>query len=241
MTSRPVLPSVSIGAGRPGRSENSPANGVGKAPVRSSTVSRQAVSEALPLQDRARYLWIATHILPFEAEVRGWLRKRVYSLPREDADDLIQEVYARLWLVDFTQIANGRSYLYSAVRNLLLEHARRARIVRMERLGEIEALRIPSEEPGPERRVSARQDLNRLERFVATLPEKCQRAFCLQKFHGLSQREIAFEMRVSEKTVEKHLATALMRVLEALGQDEGDSDGEAFCGERKSGTQQPKE
>lgn len=193
------------------------------------------------MNDRARYVWIAGHILPFEGEVRGWLRKRVHSLPKQDADDLLQEVYARLWSVDFTHVANGRSYFYSAVRNLLLEHARRARIVPMERLGEIEALRIPSEEPGPERRASARQDLERLERIVQTLPEKCRRAFCLQKFQGLSQREIAAEMGLSEKTVEKHLATALMRVLEALKRDESDSLGDAFRGEHASGAKQPKE
>jgi len=62
-----------------------------------------------------------------------------------------------------------RAYL-TIVRNLLLEHVRRARIVPMERLGEIEALRIPSEEPGPERQVTARQELERLERPVHSEP-----------------------------------------------------------------------
>jgi RNA polymerase sigma factor (sigma-70 family) len=174
------------------------------------------------LDNRARHLWIATHILPLEGEVRGWLRRHVHSLRDTDADDLIQEAYARLWLIDFSKIENGRGYLYTIVRNLLIEHARHARIVPMERLGEIEALRIPSEEPGPERRVTARQELERLERIVETLPEQCRRAFQLQKFRGLSQREIAQAMNISEKTVEKHLATALLRVLDALKEDESD-------------------
>lgn len=193
------------------------------------------------MNDRTRYLWIATHILPLEGEVRGWLRKQVRSLASQDADDLMQEAFARLWSADLGRIANGRSYLYAAVRNLLLEHARRARIVPMERLGEIEALRIPSDEPGPERRVSARQDLERLERIVQALPDKCQRAFRLQKFQSLSQREIASEMGVSEKTVEKHLATALTRVLEALRAEQPDSIGDSFRGEHASGAKQPKE
>jgi RNA polymerase sigma factor (sigma-70 family) len=106
------------------------------------------------------------------------------------------------------------------VRNLLVEHARHARIVPMERLGEIEALRIPSEEPGPERHVTARQELERLLVIVEGLPEQSRRAFCLQKFNGMSQREIAAEMGISEKTVEKHLASALVRVLKALTHEE---------------------
>jgi RNA polymerase sigma factor (sigma-70 family) len=165
--------------------------------------------------------------LPFEGEVRGWLRRHVYSLTSADADDLIQESYARLWASDLSGVEHGRSYFYATVRNLLLEHARRARIVPMERLGEIEALRIPSEEPGPERHVTARQELERLLAIVERLPAQCQRAFRLQKFHGYSQKQIAVEMKLSEKTVEKHLAVALLRVLDELKQEEKDRVGQA--------------
>jgi RNA polymerase sigma factor (sigma-70 family) len=170
------------------------------------------------LDDPARHHWVASHILPHEGEVRGWLRRHVRTLNAHDIDDLLQEAYTRLWTVDYAQIANGRSYLFAVIRNLLLEQARHARIVPMERLGEIDALLIPSDEPGPDRRVNARQELERLERIVAELPEQCRRAFQLQKFHSLSQREIALEMNIAEKTVEKHLATALVRVLDALKQ-----------------------
>jgi len=177
----------------------------------------------VPNDDQDRRLWIAAHILPYEGEVRGWLRRYAHSLSNADVADLVQDAYARLCVIDFTTISNGRGYFYTIVRNLLLEHVRRARIVPMERLGEIEALRIPSEEPGPERHVTARQELERLERVIGTLPEQCQRAFRLQKFAGLSQREIAAEMNISEKTVEKHLASALLRVLRSLTIDERDS------------------
>jgi RNA polymerase sigma factor (sigma-70 family) len=136
-----------------------------------------------------------------------------------DIDDLLQEAYTRLWTADYAHITNGRSYLFAVIRNLLLEKARHARIVPMERLGEIDALLIPSEEPGPDRRVSARQELERLERIVANLPEQCRRAFQLQKFQNLSQRQIAVAMNITEKTVEKHLAVALVRVLDALKED----------------------
>jgi len=181
--------------------------------------------------DRARHQWVATHILPHEGEVRAWLRRHVRSLSPQDADDLIQDAYARLWTVQFTHITNARGYLFAIIRNLLLENARRARIVPMERLGEIEMLRIPSEEPGPDRRVSALQELERLERMVAGLPEQCRRAFQLQKFQCLSQRQIALKMNITERTVEKYLAIALGRVLDALKQD-----GEGAMSRPESGT-----
>jgi RNA polymerase sigma factor (sigma-70 family) len=168
------------------------------------------------VNDRDRQHWVITHILPHEGEVRGWLRKYVRTLGRADIDDLIQKAYTRLCHADFHRILNGRSYLFTTVRHLVHEQVRRSRIVAMERMGEIEALRIPSEEPGPERRISARQELERLDAIVKALPEQCQRAFRLQKFSGLSVREIAVAMQISEKTVEKHLTAALTRVLHAL-------------------------
>lgn len=182
------------------------------------------------VDEHARHRWIATHILPFEGEARGWLRRHVHTLTASDIDDVLQEAYARIWLADFTRVVHGRSYLYAVIRNLLLEQARRARIVPMERLGEIEALRIPSQEPGPERYVSARQELERLERIVAKLPEQARRAFQLQKFHGLSQREIAARMHITEKTVEKHLAAALVRVLKMLREEPGSTARRVYLG-----------
>jgi RNA polymerase sigma-70 factor (ECF subfamily) len=173
------------------------------------------------MDEQARYQWIAAHILPYEGEVRGWLRRHVRTLTASDVDDLLQEAYARLWPADFARIANGRSYLYTVVRNLVAEQARRARIIPMERMGEIESLHITSIDSEPERRVSARQELARLQAIIASLPTQCRRAFELQKLHGLSQREIAHEMQISEKTVEKHLARALARVIELMSEEGG--------------------
>ena len=141
------------------------------------------------------------------------------SLRPADIDDLIQEGYARLWAADFARITNGRAYFHTTVRNVLLEHARRARIVPMERLGEIAALRLVSDEPGPERQASAREALDRLWRAIAALPQQCRRAFQLQNFEHRTRREIATEMGISERTVEKHLAKALSRVATAMGEE----------------------
>src|SRR5687768_133423 len=102
-----------------------------------------------------------------------------------DADDLIQEAYARVWVANFSAIASPRAYLYASLRNLLLEHARHSQIVPMERMGEIDELRIPSEEPGPERSVGARQELERLKALVKALPAQCRRTFELHKIQGL--------------------------------------------------------
>jgi RNA polymerase sigma-70 factor (ECF subfamily) len=178
------------------------------------------------MDDDARLHWVASHILPLEPELRGWLRAHARTVTRADADDLIQEAYARLWTANLQAVRQPRAYFYATVRNLLAERARRARIVPMERMGELEALRILSEEPGPERHASARQELERLLQAVSALPAQCRRAFELAKFESLSQRQIAAAMGIAEKTVEKHLAKALLRVGRAMRDTDGDA-GEA--------------
>lgn len=191
------------------------------------------------MQDHDRLRWVATHILPLEGEVRSWLRLHASSLNASDVDDLIQEAYARLWKAKFSEVTHARAYFYTIVRNLLAEWARRARVVPMERMGEIEALRIISDEPGPERRISARQELERLLQIIATLPKQCRRAFQLRKFDGLSQREIASVMGITEKTVEKHLAKALLRITAATRAAPTDHSGQNFeRSDRDSGRQQ---
>ncbi len=139
------------------------------------------------------------------------------SLGDNDIDDLVQESFARIWTADFSTIRNGRAYLFTTIRNLLTEYARRRRIVPIELLGEIESLSIISEEPGPDRRVGARQELDRLRVIVAALPEQCRRVFELRKFEGLSHKDIVRRMGLSTKTVENHLTRALARIAEALG------------------------
>jgi RNA polymerase sigma-70 factor (ECF subfamily) len=173
------------------------------------------------MDEAAKYRWIGAHILPLEGEVRLWLRAHVRSLSAADIDDVIQESYARLWPAEFATIASPRAYFYRVVRNLVHELARHARVVPMELMGEIDALGVISDEPGPERRLSARQELDRLKSIVAELPPQCRKAFELRKFEGLSQRAIAARMGVSESTVEKHLAKALARLLEARAAGEG--------------------
>jgi RNA polymerase sigma-70 factor (ECF subfamily) len=178
----------------------------------------------------ARLQWLQHHIVPYEATVRGWLYRHVRSLSKADADDLVQEAYSRLWLLDFDAITSPHAYFVTIVRNLLGEQARRAKIVPMERMGELEALTIISEEPGPERIVSARDELEQLLEIVDTLPPQCRRAFELRKIEGLSIHEAALALGVTDGAVEKLLSRALAKVLDALG---------AATAEASSKTRQP--
>lgn len=158
-----------------------------------------------------RVEWLARWILPHEAELRTWLRRR--PLVGLDVDDVVQESYvilASLGSVD--HIRNPRTYLFEVAKSVVLMALRRSRVVSFSTLADMEGLEVPCDAPGPESIAAGRQELSRLAALIAALPPKCREVFILRKVHELSQREVARHMGISENTVEKHMGKAL-RVL----------------------------
>jgi RNA polymerase sigma factor (sigma-70 family) len=158
--------------------------------------------------------WIGNNLLPLEAEVRGWLRKRLAA--REDEDDLIQEAYCRIAATpDLKAVQSARAYFFATVRNLILERARREKIVRIEAMAEFDVSSIIDEEPSAERLLDGRTQLELVRRMIDSLPPRCRDVFILRKFQQLGQRETASRLGVTENVVEKEVARG-MRLLLAM-------------------------
>lgn len=169
--------------------------------------------------DRQRLLaWVARHIIPREGSVRAWLRQSGAS--REDADDLIQEAYCKISaLENFEEIQSPSAYFSQIVRNLLRDFIRRKRVVRFELLSEVDSGMFRSDEPSPERVTHARRELARVEALIAQLPDRCRHVFELRKIHGVSQREIARRLGISESAVENEGVKGMQLILRALRAD----------------------
>lgn len=146
--------------------------------------------------------WVAREVLPHEAHVRAWLRRS--RLPREDIDELVQEAYCRLAMLESVDhIEAPDAYFFSIVRNLLLRKLKRQRIVPFETIAEIESWQ--DERPSPERVAAARMDVQKVLALIERLPERCRRIVYLRKIEGWSQREIADHIGATEKAVEKQI------------------------------------
>lgn len=161
--------------------------------------------------------WLAREILPHEASVRAWLRRNRQSA--FDADDLIQEAYCKLAAIeDRSVIGSGKAYFFAIVRNLMLEQVRRQRIVRIDMMAEIESLSILDEEALADRVISAREQLDLIQRLVAELPPRCRDVVRLRRIEGLSQRETARRLGVTENVVEKEIARGLRTIMSRWGE-----------------------
>jgi RNA polymerase sigma factor (sigma-70 family) len=186
--------------------------------------------------DTARGRWLATHILPLEPSIRAWLRRiRPSGL---EADDLIQEAYAKLAsLPSVNHITQPRPYLFRIIKSLILAHVRHAHVVAIESMAELGELNISLEETSPERILSGRQQLEHLAQAIQCLPPGCREVFRLRKFEDLSQREIAMRLKISENTVEKQLARALRLLLSQIAAGNQSAAAPADRGEDCSGNE----
>ena len=169
-------------------------------------------------QSRAEIVaFVGSHILPHEADVRAWLRWA--GGLAADIDDIVQETYCRLAALEtVSHIANGRAYFFRTARNITIEKIRRARVVRIDCVTEIDALNVVDDGPSPERVVAGRRELRRVQALVEGLPERCRQIFTLRRIHGLSQREVATRLGVTENVVEAQAARGLRLILRALSE-----------------------
>ncbi|MFP4166278.1 MAG: sigma-70 family RNA polymerase sigma factor [Opitutales bacterium] len=68
----------------------------------------------------------------------------------------------------------------------------------------------------PAEALDTREAYGLLREAIRELPERCREAFVLHRFEGLRHRDIAKRLGISQSTVEKHIAAALVHLRHEL-------------------------
>lgn len=159
--------------------------------------------------------WVAKEILPHEAMVRNWLSRRWGA--SVDVDDVIQEAYCRIAeLASVDHIGNGRSYFFKTVKAIIMDGMRRAKVANIRYMTEIDVSDVIDDRPLADRTVEASQELDRVNGLLSKLSLTCRRVIELRRIQGLSQKETARQLGVSESVVENHIVRGLRSVLKAM-------------------------
>jgi RNA polymerase sigma-70 factor (ECF subfamily) len=137
-------------------------------------------------------------------------------LCRETARDIAQESFLTLTQTARDEaIGHPRAFLHRIATNLALDHLRHRKIV--DRHADMEAYIEEAEHPSSETEVSKAEWQALVRQAVAELPPRCREAFVLHKLQGLSYREVAETLGVSQSAVEKHIAKGLLHCHHRLG------------------------
>jgi RNA polymerase sigma-70 factor (ECF subfamily) len=165
----------------------------------------------------------------FERHRRHLLRYLARLVSSSDvAEDLTQEAFARVYVVQDGTLRSPRSFLYRTAHNLAMDHMRRRRVAATEPLTDVTIDTLGDDSPPPDACVAAREELRQIETAIQELPPKCRKVFILLRLEGRSYKEIALAMALSETMVRKYAARALEHCRQRL------SDGEPAAGGAES-------
>ena len=126
----------------------------------------------------------------------------------EQAEDIIQNVFIKIWQ-NFDKIKDKRNlkgYLHTAVKNSSLNYLRDNHLIDKNKIS-LDSISI---EVYDDNKCADYDSLiNSVHQAVYNLPKKWREAFILSKYEKLKYYEIAEEMNISDKTVEKYISKAL--------------------------------
>jgi RNA polymerase sigma-70 factor (family 1) len=122
------------------------------------------------------------------------------------AEDLIQEAFLKLWEnCKKVPLSKAKSYLFTVANNLFLNHIHHQKIV----LKFEQDKNLNQDEQSPEFLMEEQEFRLRLEKAIGDLPEEQRCVFLLNRIDKKKYREIAEDMNISIKTVEKRMHNAL--------------------------------
>lgn len=159
--------------------------------------------------------WFAEEVQPCEPTLRAYLQRRFPTLG--EIDDVVQESYLKL----LRRRAAGnfrfaRGMLFAVARNLALDiFRRRQRAPFAADAGEV-VPQVPAELPGIAEAACLDQELAWLTAALETLPPQCREALTLRKFEGLSHREIAQRLGLTERRVNYEIGYGIRLCAEYL-------------------------
>ena len=147
------------------------------------------------------------HYRPLCAFALGYLKDR------DKAEDLVQDLFFRLWLDrEKTEVTISiKAYLFASVRNRCLNALKAGARLRVvdEKVENIVVDDGPREDEHTER-------IARVQAAIESLPEERRRVFKLSRYEGLKYQEIAERLGISVKTVENQMGKAFKTLREEL-------------------------
>lgn len=140
-----------------------------------------------------------------------------HFIRREDViEQTVQDVFINIWdkRKEFSPKGSIKSYLFRAVKNSALNYLKHESV--KQKSNQDLKLYYYSEEENIEKQFEQEELLKLIDEGISLLPEKCREVFLLVKFSGLTYKETASILNISNKTVENQMGKALKSLRDFL-------------------------
>jgi len=143
----------------------------------------------------------------YRNKVKGFAMRMIPT--QIDPEEVVQEVFVKVWLkreyIDSDR--EFQTYLFSITKNLVLDHLKSAVNRRLYFVEEHFQQDIIAD-CHADTHVSDDVE-EKLLNLIDQIPERRREIFCLSRFNGLSYKEIAQQLNITENTVDSQIRNAL--------------------------------
>lgn len=171
------------------------------------------------MDDRLLKRWFVEEVLPIERDLERYIA--AHCREKDDVVDLRQETFGRALEGAAAGLPRStRAFVFAIARNVLIDRARRAKIISFEQLAELD-LPWDGDIGATERALTARDELRRAMLGLELLPPRCREVVRLRKVEGLDTKETAARLGVTHHTVERQLTLGLRALADYMLGGEG--------------------
>lgn len=162
----------------------------------------------MPPENSELARWFAEEVQPHESALRFYLQGKFSKLT--DIDNLVQESLTRVWRMrEKGPVSSPRGLLFAIARNLALDLMRRQQLVAYEAIPDKCDSFVYMDEADTAETVCKQQEFELLIQAIQSMPERCRQVFTLRVTYGLTQRQIAEKLGITESTVEKQMSKGI--------------------------------
>lgn len=150
-----------------------------------------------------------------DGQLKAWLRGNYPAV--RDVDDVVQESYLRLWKAATREpVQSAKAFLYLVARRVALNFIRKDRNAPFDPYGEAAASRVIEDKPDACEAAILQERIDLLADALMSLPPRCREITILHKVKGFTQKEVAGQLGISERTVEVQVRTGVSRCFDYL-------------------------